>query len=71
MNFGIAYIMKMLYSFLVVILLVLIYTYIQSLEAKGCACAMNTKSTYLYKITILFPKYSFMELSGIKAVNNR
>lgn len=52
MNFGIAYIMKMLYSFLVVILLVLVYTYIQSLEAKGCACATTTNSSFIKGFTI-------------------
>lgn len=52
MNFGISYIMKMLYQFLVVILLVLIYTYIKSLEEKGCACAMTPNSSFIRGFTI-------------------
>lgn len=52
MNFGIAYIMKMLYSLLVVILLVLIYTYTQNLESKGCECAMTSNSKFIKVFTI-------------------
>jgi hypothetical protein len=70
MNFGIAYIMKMLYSFLVVILLVLVYTYIQSLETKGCACAMTPNSSFIKGFTIFAIIYllltAFIPESSIK-----
>lgn len=52
MNFGVAYIMKLLYAFIVVILLVLIYTYISSLESKGCACAMSPNSSFIKGFTV-------------------
>ncbi len=52
MNFGIAYIMKLLYSFIVVILLGLIYTYLISLENKGCACSYTTNAAFIKGFTI-------------------
>lgn len=52
MNFGIAYIMKLLYSFIVVILLGLIYTYLKSLENKGCICSQTANSSFIKGFTI-------------------
>jgi len=44
--------MKLLYSLLVVILLVLVYTYITSLEQKGCACAMTPDNNFIKGFTL-------------------
>jgi ABC-type multidrug transport system fused ATPase/permease subunit len=52
MNFNIAYIMKLLYSLLVIILLVLVYTYITSLEQKGCICAMTPDNNFIKGFTL-------------------
>ncbi len=52
MNFNVAYIMKLLYSLLVVILLVLVYTYITSLEQKGCECAMTRDNNFIKGFTL-------------------
>jgi len=52
MNFNVSYVVKLLYSLLVVILLVLVYTYITSLEAKGCACAMTPDNAFIKGFTL-------------------
>lgn len=52
MSFNISYIMKLLYSLLVVILLVLVYTYITSLEQKGCECAMTRDNNFIKGFTL-------------------
>jgi len=52
MDFNIAYIMKLLYSLLIIILLVLIYTYLTSLEAKGCQCALTPNNKFIKGFTI-------------------
>lgn len=52
MEFNIAYIMKLLYSLLVIILLVLIYTYMVSLEQKGCECAMTPNNRFIKGFTL-------------------
>lgn len=52
MNFNIAYIIKLLYSLLVVILLALVYSYITSLESKGCACAMTPNVGFIKGFTL-------------------
>ena len=52
MNFGIAYIMKLLYSFIVIILLALIYSYLIKLEVKGCICSHTTNSAFIKSFTI-------------------
>lgn len=52
MNFNVSYIMKLLYSLLVVILLILVYTYITSLEEKGCACAMTKDNNFIKGFTL-------------------
>jgi len=51
-NFGISYITKILYSFITVILLVVIYSYIVSLENKGCKCAMTNNIGFIKGFTI-------------------
>lgn len=52
MNLNIAYIIKLLYSLLVIILLVLVYTYINSLENKGCECALAPNVAFIKGFTL-------------------
>jgi len=52
MNFNVSYVVKLLYSLLIVILLVLVYTYITSLEEKGCACAMTRDNNFIKGFTL-------------------
>jgi hypothetical protein len=70
MNFGIAYVMKIFYSFLVVILLALVYSYIVSLESKGCACAMTANVAFIKGFTLFAIIYllltGFIPESAIK-----
>ncbi len=51
-NFGITYITKILYSVITIILLVVIYSYIVSLENKGCKCAMTQNINFIKGFTI-------------------
>jgi len=51
-NFGISYITKILYSVITIILLVVIYSYIVSLENKGCKCAMTQNINFIKGFTI-------------------
>lgn len=70
MNFGIAYVMKIFYSFLVIILLALVYSYIISLESKGCACAMTANVAFIKGFTLFAIIYllltGFIPESSIK-----
>jgi hypothetical protein len=52
MNLNIAYIIKLLYSFLVIILLALVYSYITSLESKGCECALAPNVNFIKGFTL-------------------
>lgn len=51
-NFGVSYITKILYSIITIILLVVIYSYIISLENKGCKCAMTNNINFIKGFTI-------------------
>jgi hypothetical protein len=51
-NFGLSYIAKVLYSFITIILLVVIYSYITSLEQKGCKCALPPNINFIKGFTI-------------------
>jgi len=51
-NFGLSYIAKILYSLITVILLVIIYSYITSLEQKGCKCALPPNINFIKGFTI-------------------
>lgn len=51
-NFGLSYITKVFYSVITVILLIVIYTYINSLENKGCACALPPNINFIKGFTI-------------------
>jgi len=51
-NFGISYITKILYSVITIILLIVIYSYIVSLENKGCKCAMTQNINFIKGFTI-------------------
>ena len=51
-NFGLSYIAKILYSFITVILLIIIYSYITSLEQKGCKCALPPNINFIKGFTI-------------------
>jgi hypothetical protein len=51
-NVGLSYIAKVLYSFITIILLVVIYSYITSLEQKGCKCALPPNINFIKGFTI-------------------
>jgi hypothetical protein len=51
-DFGISYILKFIYSILTIILLVFIYTYLTSLEAKGCLCATTPNTAFIKGFTL-------------------
>jgi hypothetical protein len=51
-NFGLSYISKILYSVITIILLIVIYSYITSLEQKGCACALPPNINFIKGFTI-------------------
>ena len=51
-DFGISYIPKILYSLITVILLIVIYSYITSLEQKGCKCALPPNINFIKGFTI-------------------
>ena len=51
-NFGISYIGKILYSVITIILLIVIYSYITSLEEKGCKCALPPNINFIKGFTI-------------------
>lgn len=51
-NFGLSYITKVFYSVITVILLIVIYTYINSLENKGCQCALPPNINFIKGFTI-------------------
>ena len=51
-NFGLSYIAKVLYSVITIILLVVIYSYITSLEQKGCKCALPPNINFIKGFTI-------------------
>jgi len=51
-DFGISYILKFIYSILTIILLVFIYTYLTSLETKGCLCAKTSNTNFIKGFTL-------------------
>jgi len=51
-DFGLSYITKVFYSVITIILLVVIYTYIVSLENKGCKCALPPNINFIKGFTI-------------------
>jgi hypothetical protein len=51
-DFGISYIPKILYSVITIILLIVIYSYITSLEQKGCKCALPPNIDFIKGFTI-------------------
>lgn len=51
-EFGLSYITKVFYSIITVILLIVIYTYIVSLENKGCKCALPPNINFIKGFTI-------------------
>jgi len=51
-SFGLSYITKMLYSVLTIVLLIVIYSYLVSLENKGCKCAIPTNVNFIKGFTI-------------------
>lgn len=51
-DFGISYITKFIYSILTIVLLIFIYTYISSLEEKGCKCAMTSQTAFIKGFTL-------------------
>lgn len=51
-NFGISYITKVIYSILTLLLLIIIYSYLISLENKGCKCAISSNINFIKNFTI-------------------
>jgi hypothetical protein len=51
-NFGLSYITKILYSVITIILLIVILSYIYSLEQKGCKCALPPNINFIKGFTI-------------------
>ena len=51
-DFGLSYIAKVFYSVITIILLIVIYTYIVSLENKGCKCALPPNINFIKGFTI-------------------
>jgi hypothetical protein len=51
-DFGLSYVAKVLYSSITVILLIVIYSYITSLETKGCKCALPKNIEFIKGFTI-------------------
>jgi hypothetical protein len=51
-NFGLSYISKILYSIITIILLIVILSYIYSLEEKGCKCALPPNMNFIKGYTI-------------------
>jgi hypothetical protein len=51
-DFGLSYIAKVFYSVVTIILLVVIYTYIVSLENKGCKCALPPNINFIKGFTL-------------------
>ena len=63
-NFGISYIGKILYSVITVILLIVIYSYITSLEEKGCKCALPPNINFI-KGFLYFISYTFKKIKSL------
>jgi len=51
-DLSISFIVKFIYSILTIVLLVLIYTYLNNLENKGCACAAHPNTPFIKGFTI-------------------
>ena len=51
-SFGLSYIPKVLYSTITIILLIVIYSYLVSLENKGCKCGIPTNVNFIKGFTI-------------------
>lgn len=49
---GISYVLQLINYFLIIILLIFVYTYLTSLEAKGCECAQSPNSNFIKNFTI-------------------
>jgi len=51
-SFGLSYITKVLYSIITIVLLIVIYSYLVSLENKGCKCSMTSNINFIKGFTI-------------------
>ena len=51
-TFGLSYITKILYSVITIILLIITYSYISSLEDKGCKCALPPNINFIKGFTL-------------------
>ena len=70
-DFGITYIIKLIYSILTIILIALVYTYITSLEQKGCACALSPNSNFIKGFSLFAISYLvFTGLISDKLLND-
>lgn len=51
-DFSISYLIKIINAVLTIALLIFVYTYMTSLEAKGCECAISPNSTFIKSFTL-------------------
>lgn len=49
---GTSYILQLINKIIIILLLVFVYTYLTSLEAKGCECAQSPNSNFIKNFTI-------------------
>ncbi len=49
---GISYVLQLINSIIIILLLIFVYTYLTSLEAKGCECAQSPNSNFIKNFTI-------------------
>jgi hypothetical protein len=49
---GISYVLQLINNIIIIILLIFVYTYLTSLEAKGCECAQSPNSNFIKNFTI-------------------
>ena len=59
---GNSYILRLINSFLIIILLIFVYTYLTSLESKGCECAKSPRSNFIKNFTIFAIFYLFLTM---------
>lgn len=52
-DFSISYLIKIINAVLTIALLIFVYTYMTSLEAKGCECAISPNSAFIKSFTLI------------------
>ena len=59
---GISYVLQLINNIIIIILLFFVYTYLTSLEAKGCECAQSPNSNFIKNFTIFAIIYLFLTM---------